>query len=65
MHTTVAKNEQTGLRYLECDVFEAYYVRRAGADHSVDATQGLVVRGDDQQQEQVCREGHEGRRHIV
>ena len=27
-------------------------------DHSLDVVQGQLVRGDDQQQEQVSREGH-------
>ena len=38
---------------------QAYVQRPEWSDHSVDALQGTLVRGDDQQQKQECGQAHE------
>lgn len=55
MMVMTAVVDHAGVRYLERDVLEADDVRRARANHRVDAAQRPLVRRDDQQPAQERR----------
>lgn len=57
---TERRTPSAGVRHLERHVLETHDLRRARADNRVDAAQGPLVRGDDQQPPQERRPGHEG-----